>query len=199
MADMQKINAENMAESLRIQREEGQYAQHIATQSQNMGAYQATLQADVLKTGAQSLGQMGSMDMGGGNGGFNPAGMMTGMAMGGALGQQMAGMMNTMGSQINQSMAQSGAPQPPQSPQAPGAVPPPPAPGATPNVQYSVSSNGQTFGPFNWFQLQQLVQSGQLTLQSYVWKQGMAGWELAGNVAELSPLFGSMPPPPPSI
>lgn len=198
LAEMQRINAENMAESLRIQREERQYAQHLGSQSQNMGAYQAALQADVLKTGAQSLGQMGSMDMGGGNGGFNPAGMMTGMAMGGAMGQQMAGMMNTMGQQINQSMAQGGVPQPPQPPQAPGAVPPPP-PGSSPNVQYSVASNGQTFGPFNWAQLQQLVQQGQLTQQSYVWKQGMAGWEIAGNIAELSPLFGSMPPPPPTM
>jgi hypothetical protein len=41
-----------------------------------------------------------------------------------------------------------------------------------------------------------------LTPQTYVWKQGMANWELAGNVAELTGLFappapGSMPPPPP--
>ncbi len=196
MAEMQKINAENMTESLRIQREERQYAQHLGSQSQNMGAFQASLQADVLKTGAQSLGQMGSMDMGGGNGGFNPAGMMTGMAMGGAMGQQMAGMMNTMGQQINQSVAQSGIPQPPPLTQTQGAVPPLPL-GPMLNVQYSVSLNGQTLGPYSWSQLQQLVQQGQLTQQSYVWKQGMAGWELAGNVAELSPLFGSMPPPPP--
>ena len=51
-------------------------------------------------------------------------------------------------------------------------------------------------------QLQQMAQSGQLTPQTYVWKQGMANWELAGNVAELAALFappapGSMPPPPP--
>ena len=45
--------------------------------------------AEVLKTGAQNLGQMGSMDMGGNGGGsMNPAGIMTGMAMGGAMGQQ---------------------------------------------------------------------------------------------------------------
>lgn len=195
LADMQRINAENTAETLRIQREEGQYAQHLSTQNQNYGAYQAALQADVLKTGAQSLGQMGSMDLGGGNGGFNPAGMMTGMAMGGAMGQQMAGMMSQMGTQINQTMAQGSTSQPPQ---APGSVPPP-APGAMPDVHYSVASNGQTFGPYNWVQLKQLVTNGQLTQQSYVWKQGMAGWEPAGNVAELSPLFGSMPPPPPTM
>ena len=42
-----------------------------------------------------------------------------------------------------------------------------------------------------------MVQSGQITKDTYVWKQGMAGWELAGNVQELSSLFGVVPPPPP--
>lgn len=70
----------------------------------------------------------------------------------------------------------------------------PQMPGTMPNVQYMVGVNGQTAGPYNWMQLQQLVQSGQLTQQSYVWKQGMAQWESAGNVAELSGLFvGGMP------
>jgi len=45
--------------------------------------------------------------------------------------------------------------------------------------------------------LQQMVQSGQINQNTYVWKQGMAGWELAGNVAELSILFAPTPPPPP--
>ena len=48
-------------------------------------------------------------------------------------------------------------------------------------------------------QLQQMVQSGQLTQNSYVWKQGMANWDMAGNIAELAPLFGSVPPPPPQM
>ena len=48
-------------------------------------------------------------------------------------------------------------------------------------------------------QLQQMVQSGQLTQSSYVWKQGMANWDMAGNIAELAPLFGSVPPPPPQM
>ena len=62
-------------------------------------------QAEVLKTGAQNLGQMGSMDMGGNGGGsMNPAGIMTGMAMGGAIGQQMAGRMNQMCNAMNGQM-----------------------------------------------------------------------------------------------
>ena len=46
-------------------------------------------------------------------------------------------------------------------------------------------------------QLQQMAQGGQLTKDTHVWKQGMANWELAGNVQELNSLFGAVPPPPP--
>ena len=71
-----------------------------------------------------------------------------------------------------------------------------------PNVQYFVAVNGQQSGPFNMQQLQQSVLNGQLTIQTYVWKQGMANWELAGNVQELISLFAppipnGMPTPPP--
>ena len=71
-------------------------------------------------------------------------------------------------------------------------TPPPP-----PQIQYSVSVNGQTAGPFNWQQLQQMVMSGQLVTNTYVWKQGMPNWVEAGQVMELQSLFNSMPPPPP--
>ena len=73
---------------------------------------------------------------------------------------------------------------------------PPPMPS---QVQYTLNINGQNQGPYDMQQLQQMVQSGQLTRQTYVWKQGMANWEVAGNVQELSLLFGAVPPPPPSI
>ena len=181
MHDTQRINAENMEETLRIQREEAQRAQRLQTETNFMGAHSLDQQTEVLKTGAQSLGQMGTMDAGGQGGGMNPAGMMTGMMMGGAMGQQMAGMMQNMGQQMQGAMN----------------TPPP-----MPNVQYHVSVNGSQAGPFNMQQLQQLAQNGQLTPQTYVWKQGMANWEFAGNVPELAGLFappppGSMPPPPP--
>ena len=182
LKDTQRINAENMAETLRIQREEMQRAQRLQTETNFMGAHSLDQQAEVLKTGAQSLGQMGSMDMGSqGGGGMNPAGMMTGMMMGGAMGQQMAGMMQNMGQQMQGAMN----------------TPPP-----MPNVMYHISVNGSQVGPFNMQQLAQMAQSGQLTQQTYVWKQGMANWEHAGNVAELAALFappvpGSVPPPPP--
>lgn len=177
MQDTQAINAANMEETLRVQREEMQRAQRLQTETNFMGAHALDQQTEVLKTGAQSLGQMGSMNMGGG--GSNPAGMMTGMMMGGAMGQQMAGMVNSMGQQMQNAMN----------------TPPP-----MPNVQYHVSVNGMQMGPFNMQQLQQMAQSGQLTPQTYVWKQGMANWDFVCNVPELASLFaapGTPPPPPP--
>lgn len=181
LQDTQRINAENMEESLRIQREEAQRAQRLQTETNFMGAHTIDVQANVLKTGAQSLGQMGSFNAGsGGSGGMNPGGMMAGMMMSGAMGQQMAGMMNNLGQQMQN-----------------GINTPPPMP----NVQYHISVNGQQMGPFQMPQLQQMAQSGQLTQQTYVWKPGMANWEFAGNVPELASLFsmGTPPPPPPSV
>ena len=70
-----------------------------------------------------------------------------------------------------------------------GGAPQMPGKGAVPQVQYFIGINGQQYGPCDWNKLQQLVQQGQLTQQSYVWKNGMAQWEFAGNVAELAPLF----------
>ncbi|MFZ9582516.1 MAG: SPFH domain-containing protein [Crocinitomicaceae bacterium] len=173
LQDMQQLNAMNMEETLRIQREEAQRAQKLQTETNFMGTHQLNQQTEVLKSAANSLGDMGA---GGGNGGLNPAGMMTGMMMGGAMGGQMANMMNQMGNQVQNAQN----------------MPPPP-----PQLAYNISINGQNSGPFNLGQLQQMVQSGQINQNTYVWKQGMAGWELAGNVAELSILFAPAPPPPP--
>ena len=97
--DMQRINAENMQESLRIQREEGQYAVHKQTQTANLAAYQTEAQTQVGVAGANALGQMGSNGAGtmsGGGGGFNPAEMMTGLAVGGVIGQNIAGTMQNI-------------------------------------------------------------------------------------------------------
>lgn len=184
LADTQRINAENMEESMRIQREETQRAQRLTTETQFIGAHALNRQADVLETAAANLGEMGAMNGGvGGGGGFNPAGLMAGMAVGGAVGGQMAGMMNQMGNAMG---GQMGAP-----------TSPPPPPGGAPVSVWMVAINGQQSGPFNLMQLQQLVQSGQITRSTYLWRQGMANWELAGNIPELAVLFTAVPPPPP--
>lgn len=187
--EQQKIIAEQAGERAKIDTKMYEKSASLGIESQNLQAHTINKQAEVLSAAANNLGQMSQMNLGGdgGGGGFgmNPAGMMMGMAMGGAMGGQMANMMNGMGQAQQQAMQQ------PQQQMAP-----PPMPGAV-NVTYMVSVNGQQFGPYNMQQLQQMVQNGQLTAQTYVWKQGMANWDLAGNVQELATLFGAVPPPMP--
>ncbi len=68
-----------------------------------------------------------------------------------------------------------------------------------PQVSYMLAVNNQQAGPFDWNQLKQLAQQGQLTPQTYVWKQGMPNWDFAGNVPELQPLFASAAPQMPGM
>lgn len=180
-----KVEAETQdyVERLRIQREEGQYAMHKQTQTGNIGAFQVEKQAEVGVAGAQALGQMGAngaggVDLGNGGMGFNPAAMMAGMTLGGAVGQNMAGIMN--GAMNPANFTQSG-------------VTPPPVP----TVVYHVAVNGQATGPYDLNVLQQMAATGQLTMDSLVWKNGMTEWAKAGTVDELKGLLAnSMPPIP---
>lgn len=106
--------------------------------------------------------------------------------------QAMGGGMNNMGQM-------GGAPQMPGQ-KGMGGTPQMPGMGAAvPQVQYYIGINGQQYGPCDWNKLQLLVQQGQLTQQSYVWKNGMAQWEFAGNVTELAPLFQGTAPQMPGM
>ncbi|MEH7130420.1 SPFH domain-containing protein [Neobacillus drentensis] len=180
LQDMQRINSENIEETMRIQREEAQYAQRKQTQGTNFEAYQFEQHAAVAIAGANALGQMGAngaTEMSGG-GGMNPAAMMTGMAMGGAISQNMAGMMNNMMGGVQWAN--------------PGTPPPVIA------TTYHVAVNGQATGPFDIATLKQMATSGTLTRSSLVWKQGMAGWVVVETVQELQTIFrGNVPPIPP--
>lgn len=106
--------------------------------------------------------------------------------------QQTMGGMNNMGQM-------GGVPQMPGQKGMGGAPQMPGMGAAVPQVQYYIGINGQQYGPYDWNKLQQLVQQGQLTQQSYVWKNGMAQWEFAGNVAELAPLFQGTAPQMPGM
>ena len=106
--------------------------------------------------------------------------------------QQTMGGMNNMGQM-------GGAPQMPGQKGMGGAPLMPGMGAAVPQVQYYIGINGQQYGPCDWNKLQQLVQQGQFTQQSYVWKNGMAQWEFAGNVAELAPLFQGTAPQMPGM
>lgn len=149
-----------------------------------------------LETSAEKLQQMGLLDpqmymqlkametieksSQGGGGAGTGVGLGAGMGAGMGLGQMMAGMFGGM-------QQQSGAPQ-----QAPSQAGPPPLPQA---AAFYVAIGGQQAGPFDMAALQQHVQSGQISRETLVWKQGMANWTAAGQVPELANLFGATPPP----
>ena len=159
------IEIVNIGEMARINRKNAE----LGVEGSNFAVHQLNQQTDVLKTASENLGQMSNVGLGGGGGGFNPAGMMFGMGIGGAMGNQVGGMMNSMNN-----------------------VPPP-----APQELYHISINGQQSGPFSVAQLQQLITSNQFTQNHHVWKAGMAGWELANSLPDIVQLFGAVPPPPP--
>ena len=111
------------------------------------------------------------------------AGMGAGMGVGFGMGQQMA---HSMANSFQQPMGT-----------APGAsaAAAPSAPPPLPSLQIYVAAGGQQTGPFSAQQLQQQIQGGSLTRDTLVWKQGLAAWTAAGQVPELSSLFGAVPPP----
>ncbi len=135
----------------------------------DMNRYQQMSMADAMKTAAAN----------GGNGGGGMEGMM-GMMMMNQMMQNQQNMMNQQHGYAQQGYSQQAAPPPMQG-----------------MVQYYAYVNGQQLGPFPIQTLQQMIAQGQVTGDTQVWKQGMAGWAAANTVAELSQLFGAVPPPPP--
>lgn len=141
-----------------------------------------------LETSAEKLKTMGLLDaqmymqlqaletiqkssQGGAGGAGMGVGLGAGMGAGAAMGQMMGGILGGMQQQAA----------------------PPPLPQAA--AGFHVALGGQPAGPFDPATLRQYVQSGQLTKDTLVWKEGMANWTAAGQVPELAPLFGSTPPP----
>lgn len=127
------------------------------------------------------------------------AGAGIGMGAGLAMGQQMA---NNMGQQQlpqgnyqrpgqGQSLNQSNYQSAPQGNAGRGG--PPPLPGGT---RYHVAVNGDATGPYSVEGLQQQLANGDLAPSSLVWASGMADWQMASDVEELSELFGAPPPLP---
>lgn len=179
--DKQRIEAKNLEETLRIQREEGQYAQRMQTRTSNMEAYRLEKQAQIGVAGAEALGKMGengagSIALGGGGTGFDPAAMMANMAVGSVVAQNIAGVMSGTMSGMNGTAA--------------GAVAPPPVPGSA----YYVALGGQPTGPFDPAVLKQMALSGQFTADTLVWKPGMEQWQKAGELDELKAVAGQLPP-----
>lgn len=132
--------------------------------------YQQERQFDVMQGAAQNEGSAGQM-MGAG------MGLGMGFGVGGAMGDQMSRMAGVMGAGAS------------------ATTPPPPPPQAV--AAFHVLVGGAQQGPFDMAALGSMASAGQLTPQSYVWKQGMAAWAHAADVPELAALFAPAPPPPP--
>ncbi len=174
------IEIENYAETLRIQREEAQYALHKQTQTANLPAYQVEMQTQVGLAGADALGQMGANGAGTiSGGGLNPVSLLTGLALGGVVGRNIAGT-------VEGAMA--------------GAMQPPSQQASAPKLVYFVAVNGQSTGPYETAVLKQMAVSGQFAKNSLVWRAGMSAWVKAGDLEELNGVFeGVVPPVPPSV
>ena len=195
-----RIQMEHMDEMSARMREEAQFAQHmqtemaakqsgLASESTYINAHAINKQAEVLKAGMENMGQMGTMNLGGGGDGhMNPAGMMTGMMMGAAVGGQAANMMNQMGQTMGQTMANAG--QPMQSP--------PPIPMAQ-NTVYYLAINGTQYGPYDASAISQLASSGQINGDTLGWCDGMANWQAIKQIPSLASIFGRPAGSPPPI
>lgn len=182
MRDTQKLGVLERAGRTVTNIKEDAYARHKETQSANLAAYQTEAQERVGVAGAIGLGKMGA-NGGGSAGGFNPVGIIAGMAIGGAVGQNIAGAMNrVMGGQNKTEIQEKAA----SSTQARSSVP---------GKSYNVAVDGKATGPFDIQTLGQMVMAGQLTKDSPVWTAGMSQWLRAGEVEYLKSLF-EMPPVP---
>ncbi len=91
-------------------------------------------------------------------------------------------------------LSQASTPAPSVPPSMPHVAPPP-----MPTAEvWHVSFSGQQSPPLQMPQVQQYIQTGQVTAATMVWKTGMAGWVAAGQVPELAVYFSGGAAGPPS-
>jgi len=171
-------------ERMRIQREEGQYAQHMETRQQNIEAYETEIKGEVGVASAEALGKMGengagNINMGdGGNAGFNPMTIMAGVTLGSVIGKNIS---QTLDSTMN----------PNQTPNTTGQTPPP-----VPTVVYYYIENGQAVGPLDDQSIIQLIVANTIKRDTLMWKPGMANWDRADSFTEFAMYFPPVIPTP---
>lgn len=175
------IETEDYQEKLRIKREEEAYALHKQTQSANSGAYQTEKQAEVGIAGANALGQMGAngagtvnVGEGGGGSGFNPAAMMTSIAMGSVMANNISGVMKNSMNGVNQTS--------------------PTEPPPVPETMYNIVYNETAQGPYKKTDLTVLAQKGVIKKETLVWKPGLSEWVKITTLPELQDVVDSIPP-----
>lgn len=70
-----------------------------------------------------------------------------------------------------------------------------PVGGQRPAGVFFVILDGKQAGPFSEDEMTRLITQGLLNKSTYVWKAGMAKWELTENVPEVLRLVALCPPP----
>lgn len=127
---------------------------------------------DVMEKAADNSGTGGDL-----------MGAAMGLGVGFAVGPQLGKQFSQVGQQMNSNLTTA----------------PPPLPSA--NQQYYVYQNNQQYGPYTFEIISNYIQQRLINAETYVWKQGMANWDRAGSLAELSAFFSEKtytPPPPPT-
>ena len=177
--DMQNINVTNIEETMRIQREESQYAQRKQTEMSNFAAFQLEKQAEVGIAGANALGQMGSnggSEVDGGS--MNPAGMMAGVALGGVIGQNMASMMGNMFNGMNSTE---------------NAVIKPPT---INNKEYYLVLNNVQSGPYTFNNIKDMLSTSIIGNEVLCWVTGTQNWKPLKDFNEFFEGSNQTAPPP---
>jgi len=109
----------------------------------------------------------------------NPNGLAAagvGMGMGFGIGGQMASAAGGSLTRHNQNISEN----------------PPPLAGSN---RIFVAVNKQQTGPFEVDELSKMIQTGQLTRSTLVWKKGLPSWVTAEQLPELADILNSAPPP----
>lgn len=63
---------------------------------------------------------------------------------------------------------------------------------------YAIVEGAQS-GPYSLFDVVDMIKSGTITPETYLWKAGMPQWMLAKNITDIAPNFELIPPPITSI
>jgi hypothetical protein len=190
MEASQAINAQHIANSLKIQREQQELRQTLTTESDFLPTHQINLQAGVAKAAAESLGKIGSGGGGEGGGGgvlggIGAAAVTIGMGLpvGAALGQQIVSGIAKTGAPVLGGTAgtcprcnapfQSGA----KFCSGCGASVTP-APGPAPNLQIIYIARGkQQLGIFALDEVNRRIGLGEFLGTDLGWYPSLAGWQ----------------------
>jgi membrane protease subunit (stomatin/prohibitin family) len=214
MEDSQGINAEHVAESLAIQREQLEKRQKLQTESDFLPTHQVNLQAKVARTAAESLGKIGSG--GGGDGGGGGGGILggigaaaitlgMGLPVGAALGQQIVSGIQKTGGPIMGGTAgtctrcntqyQSGAKF---CINCGASVVPAPTPAPSANLQIHIARGKQPLGIFSLDEVNRKISLGEFIRTDLGWYLCQDQWQPLHAIpgATFPPDIPSDTPPP---